>query len=530
MLLSKMKTKLFSILLIILFLHIGKSHIVFQKTYGGTDNDYGTSVHQTTDGGYIITGSTWSYGPGIEAIYLIKTNSTGDTLWTKVFGGAIGSGGLESVIQTSDGGYIIGSGTRSFGAGLQDVYLIKLDSNGNIQWTKTFGGPNPDVCVSIKQTTDGGFALLGWTQSFGAGNSDIYFIKTDASGNDIWRKTYGGVNFDIGTSMQQTSDGGYIISARTNSFGAGNMDAYLIKTNSLGDTLWTKTYGGLNIDAATFVQQTTDDGYIISGYTESFGAGLNDSYLIKTDSIGNEVWSKTYGGTNNDALYTVQQTINNEYICVGYTQSFGGGMSDGYLLKINSLGDTLLTQTFGGANNENSYFVEQTTDDGFIITGQMTISGFQDVYLIKTDSLGNSFCNNQYSTNTITGNPATISSSTPTQILSPIGSSGTTATIVSIGANVNSPCLSVGIYETKKNIEPTILPNPFSNSTIIQFNQHIKEASLNLFNVTGEKVKTINFSGNSIKIERGHLSQGIYYYEIIQENGNLFNGKLMIVD
>lgn len=525
-----MYKNLFSTFLLLFFSLWGKSQIAFQKTYGGNDNDYGTSVQQTVDGGYIITGSTWSYGPGLEAIYLIKTNSTGDTLWTKIFGGAIGSGGLESVIQTSDGGYIIGSGTKSFGAGLQDVYIIKLDSNGNIQWTKTFGGTNPDVCVSIKQTTDGGYALLGWTQSFGAGNSDIYFIKTDVSGNDIWRKTYGGINFDIGTSIQQTADGGYIISARTNSFGAGNLDAYLIKTNSSGDTLWTKTYGGLNVDAAAFVQQTADGGYIISGYTESFGAGLYDSYLIKTDSIGNEAWSKTYGGTNNDALYAVHQTINNDYICVGYTQSFGGGMSDGYLIKTNSLGDTLFTQTFGGANNENSYFVDKTTDSGYIITGQMTVSSFQDVYLIKTDSLFNSACNNQYSTNTIIGNPATITTSPNTQILSPSGSSGTTATVVSIGAFVNSPCLSVGIDEMTDIETDKVFPNPFSNSATIQFNHQLKDSSLNLFNVTGERVKTINFSGESVKIERENLSEGIYYYQIIQENGNVLKGKLMIID
>jgi hypothetical protein len=167
---------------------------------------------------------------------------------------------------------------------LNDVYLIKTDANGDSLWTKTFGGTDNDFGLSIQQTTDGGYILVGETYSFGAGNDDVYLIKTDANGDSLWTKAFGGIGNDFGNSIEQTTDGGYIIGASTYSFGAGNVDVYLIKTDANGDSLWTKTFGGTAYDGLRSVQQTIDGGYIIAGYTNSFGAGI---YLIKTDANGN---------------------------------------------------------------------------------------------------------------------------------------------------------------------------------------------------------------------------------------------------
>jgi hypothetical protein len=256
------------------------------RTYGGTDSDVGFSVQQTSDGGYIIVGYTRSFGLGHD-VYLIKTNASGDTLWTRTYGGTNTDEG-HSVQQTSDGGYIIVGRTGSFGAGGWDVYLIKTDGSGGTLWTRTYGGTNHDEGNSVRQTSDSGYVIAGITKSFGVGSYDVYLIKTNASGDTLWTRTFGGADDDDGGSVQQTSDGGYIIAGRTaGSFGSVSYDVYLIKTNALGETLWTRTYGGPNSDWSYSVQQTSDGGYIIAGATFSYGAGPYDVYLIKTDANGN---------------------------------------------------------------------------------------------------------------------------------------------------------------------------------------------------------------------------------------------------
>jgi len=356
----------------------------WERTYGGTSDDGGYSVKQTTDGGYIIAGYTWSN----YDVYLIKTNASGDTFWTKTYGGSRGDYS-NSVQQTTDGGYIVAGWTYSFGAGNDDVYLIKTNASGDTLWTKTYGGWGFDWGYSVQQTTDGGYIVAGGTGSFGAGNADIYLIKTNASGDTLWTKTYGGTNSDGGNFVQQTTDGGYIVAGYTGSFGNGGQ-VYLVKTNASGDTLWTRTYGGTNTDYGYSVQQTSDRGYIVAGFTGPFG-GPYDVYLIKTNATGDTLWTKTYGGTNTDVGYSVQQTSDGGYIVAGYTQSFGAGDSEVYFIKTNASGDTLWTRTYGGTNQDVGYSVQQTTDRGYIICGQTNSFGdSMQVYLIKTDSLGRS--------------------------------------------------------------------------------------------------------------------------------------------
>jgi len=372
--------------LILLLPAVAGAQITFERWYGGIDHDEGYSVVQTTDSGYIITGSTSSVGPGDWDVYLIKTDASGDTLWTRTYGGFDWDYGY-SVAQTTDGGYIITGWSLSYSAS-EDVYLIKTNASGDTLWTRTYGGTNNDWGNSVAQTTDGGYIIAGWTYSYGAGG-DVYLIKTNASGDTLWTRTYGGTDIDWGNSVAQTTDDGFIIAGYTYSYGASE-DVYLIKTNSLGDTLWTRTYGGTNNDWGNSVAQTTDGGYIIAGWTDSYGTG-GDVYLIKTNASGDTLWTRTYGGTIYDEGNSVARTTDGGYIITGDTYSYGAGGDDVYLVKTDSLGETLWTRTCGATDLDKGYSVAQTFDGGYIITGYTRSygAGNGDVYLIKTDANGN---------------------------------------------------------------------------------------------------------------------------------------------
>ncbi len=395
----------------------GAPPLQWQKTFGGNTEEEAFSVQQTTEGGYIIAGWTRSYGAGDWDVYLVKTDSAGNMLWQKTFGGSDADIGW-SVQQTSDGGYIIAGTTLSYGAGT--VYLIKTDPNGNSEWEKTFGGSlSFEEGHSVQQTSDDGYIIAGSTSYFryDVPTSDIYLIKTDSNGNMQWQETFSfgvGLKYrDYGRSVQQTSDGGYIIAGSTYyytgplnylypdgeyiiagftlSYGAGGYDVYLIKTDPNGNSQWQKTFGASNTDVGRSVQQTSDGGYIIAGYTESYGAGDSDVYLIKTDPNGNSQWQKTFGGSEYEYGGSVQQTTDDGYIIAGYTSSYGAGSADVYLIKTDPNGNMPWQKTYGGSDNDCALSVQQTTDGGYIIAGHTRSYGadeWSDVYLIKLCSDG----------------------------------------------------------------------------------------------------------------------------------------------
>jgi len=296
---------------------------LWTKTFGGVADDYGYSVQQTTDEGYIIAGCTYSFGVGEGDVWFIKTDDSGDTLWTKTYGGS-SYDYAYTVQQTTDEGYIM-TGMTDY-----DVWLIKTNASGDTLWTKTFGSVNIDAGNCVQQTSDGGYIITGYTYHLGP---DVWLLKTNASGDTTWTKTFGGNDVDNGISVQQTADSGYIITGSTRSFGAGEGDVWFIKTNASGDTLWTKTFGGSAADWGMSVQQTADGGYIISGGTESFGAGGQDVWLIRTNALGDTLWTKTFGGSDIDYAYSVQQTTDAGYIITGVTESFGAGGYDVWLIK-----------------------------------------------------------------------------------------------------------------------------------------------------------------------------------------------------
>jgi uncharacterized delta-60 repeat protein len=309
----------------------------WSKAYGGISWDEATSIRQTPDGGYIVGGLTFSFGHGESDFWLLKTNSTGDMQWNRTFGGADFEKAF-SVQVTSDGGYIVAGYTYSFGAGYGDVWLVKTNSTGSQQWNRTYGGTNTDWGCSVQQTSDSGYIVAGLTYSFGHGNSDIWLLKTDSAGHQQWSRTFGGTSLDEAYSVQQTSDGGYILAGTTYSFGAGLGDLWIVKTDSTGNLQWSRTYGRASYDWGDSVEETSDGGYIMAGFTSSFGAGDEDFLLVKTNSTGSQEWNKTYGGTKTDRAYSVQETSDGGYVVAGWTGSLVNATEDFWLVKTDSSG------------------------------------------------------------------------------------------------------------------------------------------------------------------------------------------------
>jgi len=362
--------------------------ISWQKIFGGEDSDGANSIQQTTDGGYIVAGSTYSFGSGYTDVYILKLNSNGEVEWQKTLGGEYDDE-ANSIQQTTDGGYIVAGWTNSFGSG-EDIYILKLDSKGEVQWQKTFGGKYNDEANSIQQTTDGGYIVAGWTNSFGSGYTDVYILKLNAKGEVEWQKTFGGERDDEANSIQQTTDGEYIVAGWTNSLGSGEQDVYILKLNSNGEVEWQKTLGGEYDDEANSIQQTKDGGYIVAGWTYSFGSGGEDAYILKLNSNGEVEWQKTLGGEYDDEANSIQQTKDGGYIVAGWTYSFGSGGENAYILRLNSKGDLEWQKTFGGGNYDEANSIQQTTDGGYIVAGWTYSfgSGESDIYIFKLDSKG----------------------------------------------------------------------------------------------------------------------------------------------
>ncbi len=356
------------------------------QTYGGTDTEYAYSVIQTIDGGYAMVGYTGSFGAGGYDFWLVKTDAFGNHLWNQTYGG-LGDDEAHSITQTNDGGYVLAGETDSFGAGNKDFWLIKIDALGNHVWNKTYGGTDVDYQVrSVIQTSDGGYAIIGNTRSFGAGGYDFWLVKTDAFGNHLWNQTYGGTGQDYGRFVTKTVDGGYLLTGYTSSFGAGSYDLWLVKTDKAGNHVWNKTYGGAESDyggGGGVVQLV--DGYVVAGWTRSFGAGDFDFWLVKVDRFGDHVWSQTYGGAESDGANSLVQTSDGGYILAGHTFSFGAGDYDFWLVKTDAFGNHLWNQTYGGTNMEDLRSVVQTVDGGYVIAGQTYSfgAGNGDLWLVR---------------------------------------------------------------------------------------------------------------------------------------------------
>lgn len=324
----------------------------------------GYSVKQSLDGGYILTGSERAAYTLADDILLVKTSSTGGLQWRRTFGEIYYDDWGTSIQQTTDGGYIIAVGCY------QDCAdLLKTDAAGTIVWSHTYAEPGGMAAKDVEQTSDGGYVLFGTTSSYGAGLSDFYLVKTDNMGDTLWTRTYGGIDYDYACSGQQTSDGGYIIVGTTRVMSPYIDDVFVAKTDSNGDTMWTRTYGGPDDEMVYSVEQTSDGGFVIGATTTSFGAGSSDMYIIKTDSLGDTLWTHTYGRENSEYYCTIHQTADGGFILGGTANAYSDS-SGLYLVRTDERGDVLWTLIYSEEYSSTSILeIQLTNDQGYIAVG-----------------------------------------------------------------------------------------------------------------------------------------------------------------
>lgn len=465
--------------------------LIWEANHGGIYNEGGYAGLQTLDGGYIILGDSYSFGAGKFDIYLLKLSSAGDTIWTRTYGGSDTEYGYD-IVGTADSGFIIVGSTRSYGNGKRDVYLIRTDSTGEIMWSTTYGGTEDDEGRSVRQTADNGFIICGTTNSSGAGYSDLYLIKTDSLGDTIWVRAFGGAGGESGFAVRQTHDLGYIAIGSTGSFGEGYSSVYVVRVSSDGDSLWAVTYGGNRADLGYSVEVTPDGGYLFAGATASFGAGSTDGYLVKTDSLGNLEWEQTYGGAWDDRLYSVCLAMDGGYLLAGTTDSYGAGKLDMYMIKTTPLGDTAWTRTYGGSESDYGRMVFQEQGRDYILIGESysSSSGGSDICIMK-----------------IRGE------STPVE--------------------EDDPYYLPSMYELAQNY-----PNPFNLSTTIRYTLPRRSViELTIYNILGQVVREWSFGSKGAGV---HLvlwdgrndsgvdaASGVYFYRLTA--GEFIETKKMVL-
>lgn len=507
-------------LIIFLFLlfsliNSSKSQNQLQGIIGGSGGEVAWSILQTPDGGYTLAGTTNSFGAGNDDVYIVKLDINGVIQWSRTIGG-IKNDGCSCIIRTSDGGYIAAGATLSYGAGFYDCFIIKLDVYGMLQWSKTIGGHMFEEAVSIIETSDGGYAVAGSTTSSGAGTYDMFVFKLNGIGSLQWCISIGSGGPDAGKSIVQTSDGGYVI-------GGTYLDHYcIIKLNPNGIIQWSKISSGGGFNTSLIL--TSDGGFAMTGYSSNYGAGNADIYVIKLDSAGTLQWSKAFGGPAVDQGASIIQTTDGGYAVSGLTNSFGAANYNACLVKIDIGGMLQWCKTMGGNGAEYGWALTGTSDGGYAITGETVSFGpSNDIYFAKLDVNGNT-CG--YSVAPVVmesagGDVTTISLTTGTPNVTVLSPNPFTAT----GGNATSICflgnpnisnempLSFELFQN--------FPNPFNPSTQIGFSipKNNSQVKLTVFDASGKEISTLvnsKFNAGNYKVDfsGNNISSGIYFYKL----------------
>ncbi|MBK7390071.1 MAG: T9SS type A sorting domain-containing protein [Bacteroidia bacterium] len=498
-------------------INVSNCQISFVNSY---DSLYGSSMQQTADGGYILTGTVPING-GIADISLVKTDMYGSIEWAKYFSGDSSEWG-DYVIQTSEKGFLLTGRTISFGHIKSDIYVIKTDSLGDTLWTRTFGGSDVDFSCFITESVDSNYFIVGSSSSFSAGTA-IILIKINTNGDEIWTSVYKSsiINRISAESAALTNDKGLIIVGRA--YQPGN-NYYLLKTDSLGNLIWDKYYtSGIttyHVNRGYGVKQTSDGGYIMAGNygvsPSSNGTSLFE--IIKTDSSGNVLWDKAYGdSTTNttDYAYSIDETFDGGFIAGGITSSFG--VYQMYLVKTDNAGNLQWSKTFGASPSHIGVsFAVQAKDSSFVIAGHLGSPHPHLFNVFKTDKYGNTNCNmsvpptNVYSMNSIANNANGYRSS----IFGLMGNPSTQVINGSLQRFI--ACSNVGVSENFENELIRIFPNPSNSNFTIKLSKEVKNARIEIFNSLAEKIYSESFSGKSTTFS-GNLRDGIYFVRVTDQ-------------
>jgi hypothetical protein len=378
--------KIYISFLFLLVSNFGYCQKEFQRTFGGKKTDNANEIVSTKDKGFMTIGSTNSFGSGKNDIYVVKMDSLGNLMWSKTYGGFLDDFG-HSIDKTPDGNYIIAAHSLTYSKDYTDVCLIKIDEDGNVIWGRTYGLDKSDYANRVIVTKDGGFVLLGETINFlnHEKNSDILVVRMDSEGAVLWAKVYGGNNTDYGYSIQETTDGGFIIGGETNSYGAGEWDFYCLKLKKDGVVQFSKTFGDKKADYGRYAIQTKDGGYLIGGNTYNFNTYDIDLCLVKMNGSGAVEWSKTYGGTGTDYLLCLKNMDDNKFIASGYTNSFGLAVEDAFIMIFNESGKVVSSKAFGGLTHDYGVSLLVNGTD-VILCGSTQSFGVSDddIYVVRT--------------------------------------------------------------------------------------------------------------------------------------------------
>lgn len=370
-------------------------------SWGGDSLTYPTGPaagNKTIWGGFILAGETQSFGAGDSDFWVLKTDHNGSLLWQKAYG----KSAKESVVCSIPGwtgGHIIAGNTESFGAGLQDVWLMNLDQEGNIFWQKAFGSSESDQVkdmISFVNPTSGpSYIVAGETRSAGLGESDIWLFGLNTVGQFSWQRAIGGPGEDTAQSIISVKnslgeDGGYLVLGNTTSVGFGDSDFLFVHLDPFGNTAGLVVLGGINKDYAHSAQQISDLGFIVAGETLSAGAGSYDGLLIRLDTNGVPVWEKTIGGTASDRLVAVLETEDNGFLVAGETASFGTGDSDAWLIKLTDQGEVVWEFAYGGPGPDTINAITDVADGGFVVAGESASfsAGGNDIWAFKVSEDG----------------------------------------------------------------------------------------------------------------------------------------------
>jgi hypothetical protein len=377
-------------LILILFSGNAFAQTTWEKLFGNKSSDVFRSVVEVPTGGYLLAGYTADSTANDSDAYAVRIDFNGDKLWTRIINGSNSRKDLfYKVINTFDGGFAFCGYSTNNGAGNDDVFILKMDSVGTTEWIRYWGGTGKDRAQDIIQTPDSGFAITGYSTSPPAAYYDAFLLRLNNLGDTLWSKFYGGGGFEDANTLVMLPDSGFVLGGQATN-GSNGLDMYLVRTTVNGDTLWTRKFGTINTDNIENLVRIADGSFVMTGGTDGPGFGGNDGVLVKTDSGGAVIWSKIYGGNSQDDFHQVYETTDNGFILSGTSRSSGALEPNMWLVKTNSSGDSAWSATYGGDNHDHGYGAVQTSDGGYIFVGYSSSFGFdaEQAYVIKTNHLG----------------------------------------------------------------------------------------------------------------------------------------------